>query len=79
MGFPTEFFPVLFAVPRMAGWLAHWKESLDDPDNKIMRPQQVSGYQQIYVENVSFLLNSLTTMLTSIWVFDNVIFVINLY
>ncbi|VAI22609.1 unnamed protein product [Triticum turgidum subsp. durum] len=41
MGFPTEFFPVLFAIPRMAGWLAHWKESLDDPDNKIMRPQQV--------------------------------------
>lgn len=42
MGFPTEFFPVLFAIPRMAGWLAHWKESLDDPDTKIMRPQQVS-------------------------------------
>ncbi|KAL5211422.1 hypothetical protein ABZP36_022269 [Zizania latifolia] len=41
MGFPTEFFPVLFAIPRMAGWLAHWKESLDDPDTKIMRPQQV--------------------------------------
>ncbi|GJM90678.1 hypothetical protein PR202_ga06980 [Eleusine coracana subsp. coracana] len=40
-GFPTEFFPVLFAIPRMAGWLAHWKESLDDPDTKIMRPQQV--------------------------------------
>ncbi|KAJ4780627.1 Citrate synthase [Rhynchospora pubera] len=41
MGFPTEFFPVLFAVPRMAGYLAHWQESLDDPDTKIMRPQQV--------------------------------------
>jgi citrate synthase len=41
MGFPTEFFPVLFAIPRMAGWLAHWKESLDDPDTKILRPQQV--------------------------------------
>ncbi|XP_030462884.2 citrate synthase, glyoxysomal [Syzygium oleosum] len=41
MGFPTEFFPVLFAVPRMAGYLAHWRESLDDPDTKIMRPQQV--------------------------------------
>ncbi|KAG0590595.1 hypothetical protein KC19_1G112800 [Ceratodon purpureus] len=40
IGFPTEFFPVLFAVPRMAGYLAHWKESLDDPDTKIMRPQQ---------------------------------------
>ena len=37
MGFPTEFFPVLFAIPRMAGWLAHWKESLDDPDTKIIK------------------------------------------
>lgn len=62
MGFPTEFFPVLFAIPRMAGWLAHWKESLDDPDNKIMRPQQVSSYQQIYVDYLFFLvLNSGTT------------------
>lgn len=41
MGFPTEFFPVLFAIPRMAGYLAHWRESLDDSDTKIMRPQQV--------------------------------------
>ncbi|XP_060209474.1 citrate synthase, glyoxysomal-like [Lycium barbarum] len=41
MGFPTEFFPVLFAIPRMAGYLSHWKESLDDPDTKIMRPAQV--------------------------------------
>lgn len=41
LGFPTEFFPVLFAIPRMAGYLAHWKESLDDPDTKILRPQQV--------------------------------------
>eukprot|EP00245_Coleochaete_scutata_P001385 TRINITY_DN11693_c0_g1_i1.p1 TRINITY_DN11693_c0_g1~~TRINITY_DN11693_c0_g1_i1.p1 ORF type:complete len:538 (-),score=93.01 TRINITY_DN11693_c0_g1_i1:543-2156(-) len=40
MGFPTEFFPVLFAIPRMAGYLAHWKESLDDPDTRIIRPQQ---------------------------------------
>ncbi|CAI0461356.1 unnamed protein product [Linum tenue] len=43
MGFPTEFFPVLFAIPRMAGYLAHWRESLDDPDTKIMRPQQASS------------------------------------
>ncbi|KMZ75077.1 Citrate (Si)-synthase [Zostera marina] len=41
MGFPTEFFPVLFAIPRMAGYLAHWQESLADPDTKIMRPQEV--------------------------------------
>nr|AFK34122.1 unknown [Medicago truncatula] len=41
MGFPPEFFTILFAIPRMAGYLAHWWESLDDPDTKIMRPQQV--------------------------------------
>jgi len=41
MGFPPEFFTVLFAVPRMAGYLSHWRESLDDPDTRIMRPQQV--------------------------------------
>eukprot|EP00276_Gloeochaete_wittrockiana_P002198 CAMPEP_0184671704 /NCGR_PEP_ID=MMETSP0308-20130426/85661_1 /TAXON_ID=38269 /ORGANISM="Gloeochaete witrockiana, Strain SAG 46.84" /LENGTH=494 /DNA_ID=CAMNT_0027118885 /DNA_START=41 /DNA_END=1525 /DNA_ORIENTATION=- len=41
MGFPTEFFPVLFAIPRAAGWLAHWLEQLDDTDQKIVRPQQV--------------------------------------
>ncbi|CAI5964939.1 unnamed protein product [Closterium sp. NIES-65] len=40
LGFPTEFFPVLFAIPRMVGYLAHWKESLDDPDTRIMRPQE---------------------------------------
>jgi citrate synthase len=51
MGFPTEFFPVLFAIPRMAGWLAHWKESLDDPDTKIMRPQQVSIF--VYESDVN--------------------------
>ncbi|KAL9678006.1 hypothetical protein QQ045_015844 [Rhodiola kirilowii] len=49
MGFPTEFFPVLFAIPRMAGYLAHWKESLDDPDTKIMRPQQV--YTGVWLRN----------------------------
>lgn len=43
MGFPPEFFTVLFAIPRMAGYLAHWRESLDDPDTKIMRPQQVTS------------------------------------
>ncbi|KAG4961940.1 hypothetical protein JHK84_039032 [Glycine max] len=41
MGFPPEYFTVLFAIPRMAGYLAHWRESLDDPDTKILRPQQV--------------------------------------
>lgn len=41
MGFPTDFFPVLFTIPRAAGWLAHWTEFLDDPENKIVRPRQV--------------------------------------
>ena len=40
MGFPPAFFTVLFAVPRMAGYLAHWREALADPDTKIVRPQQ---------------------------------------
>ena len=42
MGFPTDFFPVLFAIPRVAGWLAHWRESLLTADGgKIWRPRQV--------------------------------------
>ena len=41
LGFPTDYFTVLFAVPRVAGYLAHWREALDDGDAKIMRPQQV--------------------------------------
>ncbi|XP_063946359.1 citrate synthase, glyoxysomal isoform X1 [Daucus carota subsp. sativus] len=36
-----EFFPVLFAIPRMAGYLSHWKESLNDPCTTIMRHAQV--------------------------------------
>ena len=43
LGFPAEYFTVLFAIPRMVGYLSHWKESLDDPDTKIMRPQEVCG------------------------------------
>ncbi|XXQ32959.1 Citrate synthase [Plasmodiophora brassicae] len=41
MGFPTDMFPVLFAIPRTAGWLAHWVEFLADPENRIIRPRQV--------------------------------------
>ncbi|MEZ4453678.1 MAG: citrate synthase [Nannocystaceae bacterium] len=41
MGFPVEMFPVLFAIPRAAGWLAQWQEMLDDPEQKIARPRQV--------------------------------------
>jgi citrate synthase len=41
MGFPTTMFPVLFAIPRTAGWLAHWHELLDDHEQKIARPRQI--------------------------------------
>ena len=41
MGLPTEMFPVLFAIPRTAGWLAQWAEMLEDPEQKIARPRQV--------------------------------------
>jgi citrate synthase len=41
MGFPTSMFPVLFAIPRTAGWIAQWEEMLTDPEQKIARPRQV--------------------------------------
>ena len=41
MGFPTDYFPVLFLIPRTVGWLAHWSEFIDDPENRIVRPFQV--------------------------------------
>jgi citrate synthase len=41
MGFPTDAFTVLFAIPRMSGWLAQWQELLLDPEQKIARPRQV--------------------------------------
>ena len=40
LGFPVDMFTVLFAIPRMSGWLAHWDELLDDKDQKISRPRQ---------------------------------------
>jgi citrate synthase len=41
MGFPVEMFPVLFAIPRTAGWMAQWSEMLADPEQKIARPRQI--------------------------------------
>jgi citrate synthase len=41
MGFPVDMFPVLFAIPRMSGWLAQWQEMLLDPEQKIARPRQL--------------------------------------
>lgn len=47
LGIPTEMFTILFALPRLAGWLAHWYEFLDDPHNKIVRPRQIyKGYKR---------------------------------
>ena len=40
-GFPPDMIPVLFAIPRVAGWLAHWVELLDDPETRIYRPRLV--------------------------------------
>ena len=41
LGFPVEMFPVLFAIPRTAGWVAQWREMITDADQKIARPRQV--------------------------------------
>ncbi|GAC1329464.1 MAG: citrate synthase [Beijerinckiaceae bacterium] len=41
MGFPTEMFTVLFAVARTVGWIAQWKEMIEDPSQKIGRPRQL--------------------------------------
>jgi citrate synthase len=41
MGFPSEMFPVLFAIPRTAGWIAQWEEMLLDSEQKIARPRQI--------------------------------------
>jgi citrate synthase len=41
MGFPVAMFPVLFAIGRMPGWLAHWQEGSKDPEQKIARPRQL--------------------------------------
>ncbi len=40
MGFPSDMFTVLFAIGRTPGWLSHWLEMLDDPEQKIYRPRQ---------------------------------------
>jgi len=41
MGFPTRFFTVLFALGRLPGWIAHWREMINDPQTKIGRPRQL--------------------------------------
>jgi citrate synthase len=41
MGYPPDYFTVLFAVGRLPGWIAQWEELLNDPEQKIARPRQV--------------------------------------
>ncbi len=41
MGFPTDYFTVLFTIPRMSGWLAQWQEMITDQEQKIARPRQI--------------------------------------
>jgi citrate synthase len=41
MAFPTDFFTVLFAIARTAGWLSQWEEMLLDKEQKIARPRQI--------------------------------------
>jgi citrate synthase len=41
LGFPTELFTVLFAIPRVSGWLSQWEELMCDEDQKIGRPRQI--------------------------------------
>ncbi|MFO7554999.1 MAG: citrate synthase [Desulfobacterales bacterium] len=41
MGIPTNMFTVMFAIGRLPGWIAQWKESLDDPKWKLSRPRQI--------------------------------------
>src|SRR5258708_6716965 len=41
LGIPSNMFTVMFAIGRLPGWIAHWKEMFDDPGTKISRPRQV--------------------------------------
>jgi citrate synthase len=47
MGFPMTMFPVLFAIPRTAGWMAQWAEMVRDPEQAIARPRQVYVGEQV--------------------------------
>ena len=41
LGFPLRMFTVLFAIGRLPGWIANWKEMTEDPSTRIARPRQI--------------------------------------
>jgi citrate synthase len=41
IGIPVNMFTVMFAIARMPGWIANWKEVHDDPNSRISRPRQI--------------------------------------
>jgi citrate synthase len=41
IGFPKNMFTALFAIGRLPGWIAQWKEMIEDPETKIARPRQI--------------------------------------
>ncbi|MCI7550790.1 MAG: citrate synthase [Actinomycetaceae bacterium] len=54
MGFPVPMFPALFVVGRLPGWIAQYREMLEDPNGKIARPRQVyQGYDERNVPEMS--------------------------
>ncbi len=48
IGIPIKMFPVMFAIGRMPGWIAHWKEMIEDPTTKIGRPFQIYTGQTMH-------------------------------
>ena len=53
LGFPTDMFTVLFAIARTVGWIAQWKEMIEDPSQRIGRPRQLytGATERNYVQN----------------------------
>ncbi|MEN8211237.1 MAG: citrate/2-methylcitrate synthase, partial [Thermodesulfobacteriota bacterium] len=47
MGIPTNMFTVMFAIGRLPGWIAQWKEDMGDPESKLTRPRQIYTGNQI--------------------------------
>ncbi len=57
MGFDPEMFTVMFAIPRLVGWLAQWREMINDPEQKIARPRQIyTGEQMRHLDTNKFAL-----------------------